>query len=77
MKVKVTNGSKDAVSTVIVGLAIPTIGSTCPSTYAEKHRLNINLSPGETREIKIEHLDRAFQTNRFCLKALDVQFAGE
>jgi hypothetical protein len=78
MKVKVTNGSKEAVSRVIVGLAlVPAIGAACPSTYAEKHSLDINLSPGETRETKIERVDHAFKRSRFCLKALDVRFAGE
>jgi hypothetical protein len=76
MKIKVTNGSKDAVSRVILGLAmVPTTSATCPSSYAEKRTLNINLSPGETRETKIDNVDHAFKRNRFCLKALDVQFA--
>jgi hypothetical protein len=76
MKIKMTNGSKDAVSRVTVGLAIvPTTSTTCPSTYAEKRYLDINLSPGETRETTIDRVDHAFKRNRFCLKALDVQFA--
>ena len=76
MKVKVTNGSKEAVSRVTVGLAIPT-DATCPSTYAEKHTLDVNLSPGETRETQIKYVDAAFKKSRFCLKALEVQFARE
>ena len=76
MKIKVTNGSKDAVSRVTVGLAlVPTTGAACPSAYAEKRYLDINLSPGETRETTIKQVDHAFKGNRFCLKALDVQFA--
>jgi hypothetical protein len=77
MRVKATNGSKEAVSSVTIGLAsVPTIDLPCPSTYAEKKKLDINLSPGETREKKIEHVDYAFKRNRVCIKVLDVQFAG-
>lgn len=78
MKVEVTNRSKEALSSVSVGLAfIPTKNSACPQSYAQKETLQVPLSPGETRVYTIDFLDAAFSKHPVCIKVIDVQFAGD
>jgi hypothetical protein len=77
MKVEVTNGSKELLSKIVIGLAFVPTNSACPSSYAEKHTLNLTLSPGETRPIKVEFLDTALSKLRVCAAVVDVRFSGE
>jgi hypothetical protein len=74
MKVEVTNGSNEALSSVSIGLAFVTNG-TCPSSYAEQHTLHVELSPGETRADTIENLDATLSKRQVCMKVVDVAFA--
>jgi hypothetical protein len=77
MKVEVTNGSKESLSSVTFGLAfVPTDGA-CPSSYAEKHTLNLTLSSGETRGDYIERIDAALSKFRICTAVVDLRFVGE
>jgi hypothetical protein len=76
MQVAITNQSKEALSSVLVGLAVAPINGTCPSSYADTRTLYIPLSSGETRVSTIEFLDAAFSQRRACIKVVDVQFAG-
>lgn len=75
MKLEVTNGSKEALSSTSIGLAFVPLNGECPSSYAEKHTLDVKVSPGETRGAKIELIDGALSTRRVCIKVLDVEFA--
>jgi flagellar biosynthesis GTPase FlhF len=77
MDVKVTNGSQEALSSVTIGLALASIkDGSCPSTYAETHKLDIKLSPGETRQQEMDFLDAAFSKNRLCIRVVDFQGAN-
>jgi hypothetical protein len=78
-KFKVTNGSNEALSGVLIGLAFaPTTNAACPSTYAEQHMLQVKVSPGETRDGRVlGTVDETLTRLRACIKVLDVQFAGD
>jgi hypothetical protein len=76
MKVEVTNGSKEALSSVSIGLAFVS-DNACPSSYAEKHTLDLTLSPGETRPTKIEFIDVSLSKLRVCTAVVDVRLAGD
>jgi hypothetical protein len=77
MKIEVTNGSKEALSGVSVGVAFVPTNSACPSSYAEQHKLYLTLSPGETRADKITDIDAALSKRRVCIAVVDVRLAGE
>jgi hypothetical protein len=77
MFVEVTNRSKEALSGILVGVAVAAANGACPPSYAETHTLEIPLSSGETRTSKVEFLDAAFSQRRVCIKVMDVQFAGD
>jgi hypothetical protein len=77
MSVEVTNASKEALSSVWVGVAFVPTNSGCPSSYADKQHLYLKLSPGETRADKIEGIDAALSKRRVCIKVVDVQLADE
>jgi len=63
---------------VLVGLAfVPTKGSACPVSYAERKKLDVALSPGEARVYTIEFLDADFLKYTVCTKVYDVQFVGD
>jgi len=77
MEVEITNQSKEALSGVSIGLAVvPTKGSECPASYAEKKTLLVPLSPGETRGYIIQFVDSALSQHPVCIKVIDVQFAS-
>jgi hypothetical protein len=76
LKVEVTNGSTEALSSVTIGLAFVPTNSACPSSYAERDELKLVLSPGETRSDTIKTLDAAFTKLRVCIAVVKVQFAG-
>jgi hypothetical protein len=75
MQLEVTNESKEALSGVLIGLAVAPANGNCPSSYAQTHTLQIPLSSGETRVTKIPS-DLEFVKHPVCIKVLDVQFAG-
>jgi lipoprotein NlpI len=75
MKVEVTNGSKEALTSVSVGLAFVPTNGTCPSSYAEQHKLSLKLSPGETRADEVKDIDAALSKRRVCIAVVDVEFA--
>jgi hypothetical protein len=77
MKIEVTNGSKEALSKLLIGLATAsTVGAACPSSYGTHETLNIGLSPGEKRAASIDLLDKEFSKHPLCIKAIDVDFVG-
>jgi hypothetical protein len=76
-QVEVTNGSKEALSIVVIGLSsISTVGTACPSSYATRETLKIGLSPGERRGATIDLVDIEFSKHPLCTKVLDVEYAG-
>jgi hypothetical protein len=77
MKVEVTNASKEALSSVSIGVAFVPTNSGCPSSYAEQHTLHLTLSPGETRADTIDNIDAALSKRRVCVTVVDIQLAGE
>jgi lipoprotein NlpI len=75
MEVEVTNRSREALSSVSIGLAFaPMKGSACPLSYAETKTLKVPLSPGETRLHIVDFLDTAFVKHPVCIKVLDAEF---
>ena len=73
MKVEVTNGSKETLSYITVGLSnVPTAKDTCPSSYATQETITVSLSPGETRGATIDLVDIEFSKHPLCIKVLDV-----
>jgi hypothetical protein len=76
MQVEVTNQSKEALSRVLIGLAVAPANSACPSSYAETHTLQVSLSPGEARSYTIDFLDAALSKRPVCIKVIDVEFTN-
>jgi hypothetical protein len=76
MQLEVTNQSKEALSSILIGLAVAPTNGKCPSSYAETNTLRIPLSSGESRVTKILS-DRDFLNHPVCIKVMDVQFAGD
>ncbi len=77
LKVEVMNGSKEALSSVSIGLSsAPTVGAACPSSYATRETLRVGFSPGEKRATTIEYVDIEFSKHPLCIKVIDVEFAG-
>ncbi len=77
MKVEVTNGSKESLSYITVGLSnVRGSGDACPSAYATQKTVSVYLSPGERRGATIDFVDKEFWNHPICMKVLDVQFAG-
>ncbi len=75
MKVEVINGSKEALSSISIGLStVLTSGDACPTSYAKQEKLNIKLSPGERRGALIDFVDIEFSKHPVCIKVLDVDF---
>ena len=76
MEVEVTNGSKEALSSISIGLStVPTSRDACPSSYAKQKKLDVRLSPGEKRKTTIDFIETEFSKHPVCFKVLDVQFA--
>ncbi len=77
LKIEVTNGSKEALSKILVGLSsAQAVGAACPSSYATQETLRVGFSPGERRDTTIEYVDIEFSKHPLCTKVLDVEFAG-
>jgi hypothetical protein len=77
LNIEITNGSREAVTGETIGLAFVPTNSACPSSYAERHDLLAQVSPGETRGYPIILIPAAFTKLHLCIKVLDIQFAGE
>jgi len=78
MKIEVTNSSKEALSRVQIGLAFVPTNGACPSSYAERHILEITLSPGETRGDEIHFVNAALaKKSRACIQVLNVGLAHD
>jgi hypothetical protein len=77
LKVEVTDGSREALSKISVGLAFVQTSSACPSLYAERHTFDLNLSPGETRATTIKYIDAALAKRRVCAAVVDLRLVDE
>jgi len=77
MKMKVTNGSKEKISRLIIGFAsVPTKNDACPvsSTFTRNVWAGY-IAPGEADVIKIEDLDSEISKHPLCLKVIDVEIS--
>jgi hypothetical protein len=75
MQVEISNRSKEALSSILIGLALRPANGACPSSFADTQQLSVRLSSGETRVYPIYMLDAAFSKHPVCIKVVDVQFA--
>ena len=73
MKVDVTNGSNEAVSSVSIGVAFFAPNDACPSSYAETHILHVEISPGESRTDAVQLSDAALAKRHVCIAVIDVE----
>jgi hypothetical protein len=77
MRVEVINGSKEAISKILIGLsAVSTSKDVCPSSYAKKEEVGIKLSPGERGKAIVDFVDIELSKHPICIKVLDVEFAN-
>jgi hypothetical protein len=77
LRVGVTNGSKEALSKIGIGLSsIQAAGDACPSSYATRVILDVKLSPGEKRGTTVHIDDNEFAKHPLCIKVIGVEFAG-
>jgi hypothetical protein len=77
LRVGVTNGSKEALSKIGIGLSsIQAVGDACPSSYATHVILDVKLSPGEKRRTTVHVDDIELAKHPLCIKVIGVEFAG-
>jgi hypothetical protein len=77
LSVEVTNGSKEALSKIVIGISnVTAVGDACPSSYAAQFWINVRLSPGEKRGTTVDIKDIEFSKHPLCIKVLNVEFGS-
>jgi hypothetical protein len=72
LNVEVTNGSKEALSNIMIGIATaPTDGAVCPSSYGTQRKLAVGFSPGEARDNNSRPFSGIFKTFSRALKRVE------
>jgi len=76
MEVEISNGSKEALSGILIGLSTAPSNGTRPLSYARQEKVAVDVSPGEKRTQRILFVPIEFSKHPICIKVLDVKFAA-